>query len=695
MTSSLDADVDLAGTVPAAIMVTDLEGKVLAANDELRRWFGATEVVEPRAFLDRLAPSSRIYYESVITPSLCLGGEVPDANLDMELEAGLRHTLWAARCLGDDTACWAGLDITGRVLQQRQAATTERRLARLQRLSSGLLLARSAPAIGDALLAELVDGVKADRGFMALALASGELEVVARHELGGDATSVGPVVGDPVVGAAVEMQTAVFRTVELDGGSGDRSEWEQVAAIPLVGDGILGIIGLRLGRSAEYSREEQQLLIAAADITSASLARTMLHERLETVARRDASLSAVLHAMEAETSVRARAQRLADLLVPDHGELVVVDLDEVSPELAGLRHLDRSKEDDIRRLHRHLIGRGTGRRTPRPGNVADRPVDHRVPTPEGLSAAGVDAQAVDAIMNLGLRSVARVPLVARNRRIGQLTLASASAERDSSGLEEFHRRLADGAALSLDNARLYEHEQSIAQQLQAVLLPEHLPGDARYALAHFYEAATDVGRVGGDWYDAFTLGEDRLALTVGDVVGGGVTAARTMGRLRTAILAFAQDGRGVDATLASLDRFAAGIADAFAASVLYAEVDLVSMTIEYGCAGHLPPVLVAPGAAPVLLDGGRNVLLGLLQGREPSVATSGLPAGSSVVMYTDGLIERPGTTITASIDDLVRLLADERDLARRPHLLAQRFASAQWSDDTCILCFTRSPASPT
>lgn len=665
----------------AAYMVTDLRGRIRAANARLREWVGGGSNVESMTIQGLLTASSVASYESVVVPSLTANGELSDVAFELDLEQGVRHTVWAATVAREDEVHWIGIDITDRRRQDLELIAVERRLARLERLSSHLLSAGSVESIGEVLLSHVVDGVKADRGIVAIGDGTGELEVVAGQSLSVTLPLPPSPGDDALVAASMARGVPLFDTLPTTGADdGDL----QAAAIPLMSeDGVVGVVSLRLARATPHSAEEQDLLVAAADITSASIARARLHARLQLAAQRDASLSALLHAMEAETTVRDRARCMADRLVPEYGCMAAVDLSELAPDLAGLRHVDRSLEPTVRRAHDHL--RASSATPVRPGLDADDRL--RVAYAE-VVVAELAPDVAKAVDELGLQSLIRVPLVARARRIGTLTLGSATLEGVSQDVREFYGRLADACALSLDNARLYEEERGIARQLQEVLLPDRLPADPRFRLHHFYESGRDAFQVGGDWYDAFLIGRDRLGVTVGDVVGGGITAARTMGKLRTVARAFAVDGRGVAETLAGVHRFASTEDDAVASSMIYAEVDLTQRTIEYASAGHLPPVLVAPGADPELLSGGRGILLGLNRERTLQVATAAIPEGSTIVMYTDGLVERPSRVIDDSIRDLQRILRDDPTLATRPDALACATASVERTDDTCVLSLT-------
>jgi serine phosphatase RsbU (regulator of sigma subunit)/anti-sigma regulatory factor (Ser/Thr protein kinase) len=208
--------------------------------------------------------------------------------------------------------------------------------------------------------------------------------------------------------------------------------------------------------------------------------------------------------------------------------------------------------------------------------------------------------------------------------------------------EEFTAR----AALSLDNARRYTRERTTALALQRSLLPQRLPEQSAVEVASRYlPASTHVG-VGGDWFDVIPLSGARVALVVGDVVGHGIHASATMGRLRTAVRTLADVDLPPDELLTRLDDLVSRLsADADAddgddagATCLYAVYDPVSRTCCLARAGHPVPALVTPDGAVSFLDLPAGPPLGL--GGLPFESTEiELPAGSVLALYTDGLIE--------------------------------------------------------
>ncbi|HYN96144.1 MAG TPA: SpoIIE family protein phosphatase [Pilimelia sp.] len=282
-----------------------------------------------------------------------------------------------------------------------------------------------------------------------------------------------------------------------------------------------------------------------------------------------------------------------------------------------------------------------------------------------------------------------LPLTVRGKVLGTLALRLPAAGRPAQAELPFLRDVADRAALALENARLYEQQRDVAETLQRSLLADVLPTDRRFAIETHYRTATQGLQVGGDWYDAFLITGDKLAIVVGDVVGRGIEAASTMGQLRSAIRALAATELGPARLLERLDRFVDRLPSAHMATVAYAEIVLSTGEMVYSCAGHMPPLLHPPGADPQLLWGGRSAPLGSRVGRTARVEdTLPLPAGARLLLYTDGLIERRDRLLDEGFALLSDALGQRRDapLAELVTQLADALVGTERRDDVCLLC---------
>ncbi len=291
--------------------------------------------------------------------------------------------------------------------------------------------------------------------------------------------------------------------------------------------------------------------------------------------------------------------------------------------------------------------------------------------------------------------VVRVALTARAGRLGVLSLRLPPGRRP--GPEELRllQTLGRQAGQALDRARFGDRQRSVATTLQHSLLPKRLPDDPRVELSSCYRPAILGLEVGGDWFDAFLLDGDRVAVVVGDVVGRGLHAAVAMGQLRSAVRALATADAGPAVLLERLDLFVAGVPAADMATVAYAELDLRDGTLRYACAGHLPPVVVGPDGRSDQLWGGRSTPLGTYGGLAPrSEAATTLEPGARLVLYTDGLVERRDRPLDEGIDALAALLGS---LAGQPHatladeLTETVLGTGPTGDDVCVLTLAYLP----
>jgi anti-sigma regulatory factor (Ser/Thr protein kinase)/putative methionine-R-sulfoxide reductase with GAF domain len=253
----------------------------------------------------------------------------------------------------------------------------------------------------------------------------------------------------------------------------------------------------------------------------------------------------------------------------------------------------------------------------------------------------------------GIRSILGVPLIVEGELIGVLHVASLTPrifnERDLAVLW-----LAAGrAAPAIERARLFralEHEHRVAEVLQRSLLPDRLADFVGIDVAARYQPARD--RVGGDWYDVIELPRGLIGVAIGDVVGHGIRAAALMGQLRTALRSYAIVGHGPGTTLELLDRFMDTIGEHAMATAIYAVVDSDTGRARVAIAGHPPPVIIN-GDKPRFLEIPPAAPLGALPfGTYPEHEVT-IEPGSTLLLYTDGLVERRGERLE---DGMTRLL---------------------------------------
>lgn len=215
------------------------------------------------------------------------------------------------------------------------------------------------------------------------------------------------------------------------------------------------------------------------------------------------------------------------------------------------------------------------------------------------------------------------------------------------------RRQAEARSVELRARVRDEHEMLLT--LQDELLPDSLPVLPRVEVAASYLLADASGSAGGDWFDVIPVSDDHVALVVGDVVGHGVGASAVMGRLRAVLEERLATGCDLLDALAALDRFAARDPEAHAATVCVADLDLDSGLLRYCTAGHPPPIAVAAGEAAYLPRSGAGALV---TGRPYVAAEHVLDEDEVVLLYSDGIVERPGRSIPQNTLDLLRAATD-------------------------------------
>ncbi|NBM15690.1 SpoIIE family protein phosphatase [Streptomyces sp. GC420] len=360
------------------------------------------------------------------------------------------------------------------------------------------------------------------------------------------------------------------------------------------------------------------------------------------------------------------AQELVRLVVPRLADFVSVDLldsvlrgEEPAPgPVGGSVVLRRLAHDVSEGGPRPAVELGEVDRYPEFSPPArslstGRPVLSRAGDPDFTLWSARNAARDVQVRESGIHSVMAVPLRARGITLGVAVFSrgegSAPFGREDLVLAE---ELAGKAAVSVDNARRYTREHGTALALQRSLLPRRLPGQAAVEVASRYLPAGSQAGVGGDWFDVIPLSGTRVALVVGDVVGHGIHASATMGRLRMAVRTLADVDLPPDELLTHLDDLVTHLgsededaippsvetAGELGATCLYAVYDPVSRRCTVASAGHPPPVVRLPDGTVDLIDVTAGPPLGI--GGMPFESTERvLPEGSLLALYTDGLIE--------------------------------------------------------
>ncbi|MFZ0166738.1 MAG: SpoIIE family protein phosphatase, partial [Trebonia sp.] len=260
-------------------------------------------------------------------------------------------------------------------------------------------------------------------------------------------------------------------------------------------------------------------------------------------------------------------------------------------------------------------------------------------------------------------------------------------------VRELFSVLTSHLAQVLAKARDYEQTRAVALTLQhAILAPTELP----HGFAARYTPAVPPLEVGGDWYDVIPLPGQRTGVVAGDCVGRGLPAAAVMGQLRSASQAVLLRAPGPAEALADLDTFASRIPGAECTTVFCAILDPAAGTVTYSCAGHPPPILVTAGEGYHLLDQARSLPLAMLPADwQRRQATATLPPGATLMLYTDGLVERRNQPLDKGIEAAAATVAEHAqdhpdDVA--DHVMSAMTPASGYEDDVAVLIYRHPPA---
>lgn len=323
----------------------------------------------------------------------------------------------------------------------------------------------------------------------------------------------------------------------------------------------------------------------------------------------------------------------------DVDTVAVLLIDEVEDELVA--RAAKGLEEEV----------AQGVRIPIGGGFAGRIAAERVP----IFIADVDhADVLNPILReKGVRSLLGVPLIVEGQCVGVLhvgTLAPRAFNEEDAALLQL---AASRAAPAIERARLFdaldrEHRSAVA--LQRSLLPDRLPDLAGADVAARYLPARD--EVGGDWYDVVELPHGLVGLAIGDVAGHGVRAAAVMGQLRTALRAYALDGHGPGETLKRVDRLLHATRGRTMATASYALIERDSGAARVASAGHPPPVIVSAAGEARLVEVRTAPPLGTLHFPVYHESALTLEPGETLLLYTDGLIERRQEALSVGLERL-------------------------------------------
>jgi PAS domain S-box-containing protein len=407
-------------------------------------------------------------------------------------------------------------------------------------------------------------------------------------------------------------------------------------------------------------------------------ARHAAAEQLERGARRSALLAEVTKELTGTLEAEEAVGRLAPLVVPDLADWCVVTLvgDDEHPDWrrrlrdVGWWHADPALRPDVDRYAQIRVAALTDSSFVARALASGEPVVVAQEANDQVTAVLGSAEAQSLCRRLDPASAVVVPLRGRDRTVGLLSVFRGAA-RAPFGSEDVDvvAEVAGRAGLALDNARLFAQQRDLAEGLQRNLLtapvePEHMEVVVRY------EPAAETAQVGGDWYDSFFQSADATVLVIGDMVGHDTAAAAAMGQVRSMLRAVAvHTGQGPAAVLRGVDQAMEALKVDATATAVVARLEQTAQERERGVsrlrwsnAGHPPPMVLEPdGTVRSLGRPGADLLLGLDPGTPRAETVVGLGPGATVLLYTDGLVERRGQ----SLDEGLALLTERLAAAAR------------------------------
>jgi PAS domain S-box-containing protein len=435
----------------------------------------------------------------------------------------------------------------------------------------------------------------------------------------------------------------------------------------------MGTIGERLGdllARAEADRERQRL---EAEQQRLARSREFLFQAARALARAGGYLDGL--------------SQLARVAVPSLADLCLIDV--ISPDGTLDRmvahHADPARQylaDELRRYPPEPGGRHPSVEviaTGQPRFSADMPEPF-------LSATTRDRRHLAILRQLGFTSYMSVPLSVPDQVLGALTLVSAgSGRRFGSEDLAIAEELAGHAAAVINRARHHELDRTTIRYLQDSFLPAQLPATEDLEVAAVYLPASDVA-VGGDWYDVFPL-EEGSCIVIGDVAGHGLRSVAVMAQLRNSVRAFASDDPAPGRILTRLNRMLCRLEPTETATAITATWIPQDRTLLWSSAGHPPPLRCRPGEFAYLTSR-LNPLLGARPDVDYLHEAKLLRPGSTVVLYTDGLIEGRSIAIDEAMDQLLDFATGLLDLSPQSvcnDILNWRLERGQREDDICVL----------
>jgi PAS domain S-box-containing protein len=452
-----------------------------------------------------------------------------------------------------------------------------------------------------------------------------------------------------------------------------------LASLPLMVEGrVLGSFVATWNTDHEFSDDDLELLDGLTAQIALSVSRLQADaQRAEAVAamveanRQVQVLADAGRALSGTLDIEQQIEQLAELVVPSLCDWCWIVVTDEQGRLRGVAsgHRDPERRAELASYVRAMVAGMTDASGARVVSTTGRPMVLPTIDPSYIEQALPDPAVRAGLARLAPASGAIVPLTARDQILGAMGVFS-GAERAPLTAAELETAVEVGrrAGLALHHARLYSQQRDLADALQRSMLTEPPRIEGCEIVVRYVPAAAGA-EIGGDWYDAFFDGGGNPVLAIGDVVGHDTRAAAAMGQVRGLLRGISYSSGGTPAeVLSRVDRAVQGLALDTMATALVARLETrgegagAGTLLRWANAGHPPPVLIAGDGSVTLLEGEADLLLGVAPDSEREDHVVELDAGATVLLYTDGLVERRDRDIDAGTDALVAVLRECADL---------------------------------
>ena len=377
----------------------------------------------------------------------------------------------------------------------------------------------------------------------------------------------------------------------------------------------------------------------------------------------DASLAYLPHDRLLEELIA----RVCEILAADTAALLL--LDESRPLLRA--RAARGIEEEVERGVVVPLGAGFA------GRVA---AERRTIAIEDLD----QAELVNPLLReRGIRSLLGVPLLVEGRLLGVMHVGSLTPRRFTPAERDLLQLVADRAALAIEHAALVE-QQRLAEALQRHLLPQDLHAVPGLEVATRYLPASR-DRVGGDWYDAFEVTPGEIVVAVGDVVGHGLAAAAVMAQLRTALRAYAVEGHPEAEVVERVNRLMCELGPDATTTLVYTVIETQAQRLRVVNAGHPPPLIVDPDGRAELLPVQGGIPLGASPLASYRSDVHPFPTGSTVLLYTDGLVETRTEPLDHGLERLRATAPGAGGIETMCTRIVRRLAGEDRADDVALI----------